>query len=237
MTVAMTSVTPLANQAETAPSPYRYLLAGSAGLAVVVVLAILAATYAPAWMAYWSYEPQEGDIVFQSLPRSPLVIAIEGASHSPYSHCGLVAKVDGDWVVYEAFRQVEATPLREVLFRGRGQGFAVYRLKPEFQHYIPATTTAIRAYLGRPYDARYRMDDEQIYCSELIYKAYATASGGQKLGELVRLGDLDWQPYQETIERLEGGPTPVEREMIAPRDLARAAQLELVLAHAIEVGR
>ena len=44
----------------------------------------------------------------------------------------------------------------------------------------------------------------------------------------LKLGDLKWRPYQQIIERLEGGPAPVEREMITPRDLAAAEQLERV---------
>ena len=71
------------------------------------------------------------------------------------------------------------------------------------------------------------MDDESIYCSELIYKAYRDATKGS-LGKLVKLGDLKWRPYQQIIERLEGGPVPVEREMITPRDLALAEPLQYV---------
>jgi hypothetical protein len=143
-------------------SPYRYLLPGSIALALLTALGLFAWMYGPAYWAYWSYAPQEGDILFQSLPRSPLTNAIEGTTNSPYSHCGMVAQVDGEWVVYEAFRGVEATPLREFLFRGRNQGFAVYRLKPEFQQHLPATKAALAAFVGRPYDSRYRWDDEAI---------------------------------------------------------------------------
>jgi len=196
----------------------------------LLAFAIFAWVFGPTYSAYWNYSPQEGDIVFQSLPRSRLVNAIEGASDSPYSHCGIVAKQNGQWVVYEAFRGVEATPLREFMFRGRNYGFAVYRLKSDHQQNIPATITNVKSYLGRPYDARYQMDDERIYCSELIYKAYRDASG-QQLGELVRLGDLNWRPYEETIMYFEGGPVPLDREMITPKHMALATQLELVTAH------
>jgi len=34
-------------------------------------------------------------------------------------------------------------------------------------------------YLGRPYDYRYQLDDESIYCSELIYKSFRDATNGQ----------------------------------------------------------
>ena len=91
-------------------------------------LAVIAFVFGPAYVAYWKYSPQEGDIIFQSLPRSRLVNAIEGVTQSPYSHCGIVSKQDDAWVVYEAYRNVEVTPLKEFIFRGRNQGFAVYRL-------------------------------------------------------------------------------------------------------------
>ncbi len=199
---------------------------------VVLSLATLIGIYGSSIRAYLEYSPKEGDIVFQSLPRSPLVNAIEGATHSPYSHCGIVAKRNGHWVVYEAYQGVEATPIREFLFRGRGQGFAVYRFKPDYQRDIPATIENVQTFLGRPYDARYRMDNERIYCSELIYKAYRNSTG-RPLGELVRFGDLNWKPFQAIVKRYEGGPAPIERRMITPRDLALAPEIELVFHHNI----
>ncbi|MDB4673705.1 hypothetical protein OAF27_02710, partial [Verrucomicrobiales bacterium] len=36
------------------------------------------------------YEPQVGDIFFQSLPKNDVVDAIERATGSPYSHCGIL---------------------------------------------------------------------------------------------------------------------------------------------------
>lgn len=84
----------------------------------------------------------------------------------------------------------------------------------------------VRRYVGRPYDVRYRMDDEKIYCSELIYKSYLTATG-EPLGRLDRFGDLNWEPFRETVERFEGGPPPVERLMITPRGLTEAPEVTL----------
>ncbi len=43
-----------------------------------------------------------------------------------------------------------------------------------------------------------------------------------------RLEELDWRPYAEIITKLEGGPPPLDRQMITPRDLANAEQLMLV---------
>jgi hypothetical protein len=204
------------------------------GFCAVLAFGLFVWTYGSVYIAYWNYSPQDGDILFQSLPPSRLVNAIEGVSQSPYSHCGIVTKQNGRWVICEAFRNVELTPLKEFVFRGRNQGFAVYRLKADFQKFIPATIENARKYLGRPYDVQYQMDDARIYCSELIYKGYREASG-QQLGKLVRLGDLNWRPFEEAIKYFEGGPVPLDREMITPKDMAEASQLELVFVHKMAV--
>ena len=92
-------------------------------------------------------------------------------------------------------------------------------------------------YLGRPYDYRYQLNDESIYCSELIYKSFRDATDGQQLGELSKFGEMNWQPFETFIRQIEGGPVPVDREMITPRDLARARQLEPVFSHNIIIER
>lgn len=173
------------------------------------------------------FTPLDGDVVFQSLPRSPWVEMIEGATDSPFSHCGIVAERDGQWVVYEALGRVRAVPLQDFLKRGRGGAFAAYRWSPAEQPLVPQILSAVREFLGRPYDSRYRMDDELIYCSELIEKSYRRVTG-HALGKTGRLEELRWQPYQDLIRRLEGGPVPLERLIITPRDLARAAPLQLM---------
>jgi hypothetical protein len=202
---------------------------------ILGVLAVVLAWQGPASFAYWTYFPHEGDVLFQALPHQEVVDAIEGATDSDFSHCGIVAKVDGQWVVYEALGQVRTTPLYDFLLRGRERGFAVYRWKMNEREHVPAILEHARALLGLPYDTRYKMDDERIYCSELIYKAYRDATGGGQAGKLVRLGDLKWGKYEKTIIELEGGPPPLDREMITPRDLALAPQLELSKSFRIRV--
>jgi hypothetical protein len=208
------------------------------GIGIGVVLLWAASSGWRAWSAhagYLAYAPEEGDVIFQSLPNGPIVWAIEGVTRSPYSHCGIVAKRDGQWIVYEAYRGVSATPLKTFLFRGRGGGFAVYRLRSEHRHHIPQTLRCCETYLGHPYDIRYRLDDEKIYCSELIYKSYRDATNGECLGDLSRFGDMNWRPYEILIKQVEGGEVPVDREMITPVELSRARQLEPVFSHNMTV--
>lgn len=177
------------------------------------------------------YSPQEGDVLFQSLPDLPgldLVDAIEGSTGSPYSHCGMVFRDGPDWKVIEAIGPVKETPLDDFVARGRKRAFWAYRPKEELQKSVPAALAAMKLDLGKPYDVHYRFDDEAIYCSELIRRGWKTATG-ENLGETVTLGSLNWQPYRTVIEAIEGtGKLPLDREMITPRDLARAPQLRQV---------
>ena len=183
-------------------------------------------TRTPAIYYYFCYSPQEGDVVFQSLPHGDLVDAIEGITHSPYSHCGVVLRNDkNQWVVEESIFTVHETPLVPWEFRGRGGSFTVYRLDPKYDSLIPKFKKELLSYMGRPYDFDYNMtDDSAVYCSDLIYLAFDKAAG-EKMGALEKLRDLDWKPYEDFIKSEQGGGLPLDRVMITPASLARAPQL------------
>ena len=174
------------------------------------------------------YKPEAGDVVFQSFPHSPLTDAIETASQSPYSHCGLVVRKGQGFAVLEAIGPVMETPLDLWIRRGRDQGFAAFRLKPEQAGKIDSFITAAYRFRGRPYDMHYDFDDEKIYCSELVFKAFRNATG-EELGIVRKLGDLQWKPVEKFIRVLEGGKLPLDRPMITPKDLSEAPQLQLLV--------
>ena len=199
-------------------------------IVVIVVLVVLVGCFycVPA-KRYMKYDPQEGDVVFQALPGGGMLVrVIEGVSESEYSHCGVVLKEDGGWVVIEAIGEVRTTPLFEWIRRGRSAGwFAAYRLKPEYRKNIPAFRAELEKFIGVPYDYHYGMSDDEIYCSELVFTAYRNATGEQ-LGELKKLKDLNWKPFEADIKEIEGGPVPLEREIITPKNLSEAQQFEKV---------
>ena len=175
-----------------------------------------------------AYQPKEGDLYFQSLPRNAVVNAIEGASESPYSHCGILVRKGDEWFVLEAIGPVMETPLAKWITQARDRHYDVFRLEAEHERNIPAFIKAARKYMGRPYDIRYRMDDEKIYCSELIFKGYRDATG-ESLGKLVKFGDLKWVRHTPVILAIEGS-IPLNRIMITPRHLSEAKQLEKVFS-------
>lgn len=205
-------------------------------LALIGILVVLAIVFrqpcefiysrAPVLYHTLAYTPQEGDVVFQSLPHNDLVDAIEGITHSPYSHCGVVLRNDkGQWVVIESIFTVHETPLFAWEFRGRGGAFDAYRLDPKYTPLIPDFKKALLTYQGLPYDYDYDMTQKKsVYCSSLAYLAFGKVSG-EKMGQLQKLRDLDWHPFEQFIKYDQNGALPLDRIMITPASLAHAPQL------------
>ena len=183
-----------------------------------------------------SFQPKNGDIVFQSLGGSPLTDMIESSTRSDFSHCGIVVQENGQWKVLEAIGPVCKTPLEQWIQRGRHDGFAAYRLKAPYAAKTDAIVQAAKLYLGAPYDIRYDLDEEKIYCSELVFKAFRKAVG-EDLGRIVKLKDLNWQPNVALIRKMEGGTVPLELEIITPVNLSQANQLECVFTRDISANR
>ncbi len=73
---------------------------------------------------------RDGDIVFQT-SLSAQSRAIQLATHSRYSHMGLILFRDGRPFVLEAVSQVRFTPLPEWAARGEGGRMVVKRLRDE----------------------------------------------------------------------------------------------------------
>ena len=170
---------------------------------------------------------REGDILFQSLPRAPLADAIEGVTASPWSHCGILLKVDGRWVVAESIGHVRYTPLYDWILRGRRFRVDSYRLKQLPTDFRDRVVSQVELLHGKFYDIRYAPEDDEIYCSELVYKVYDRALD-IKIGEWERFGDLNWKPFEAFIRELEKGPVPLDRPMITPVGLTRSDLVEKV---------
>ena len=70
---------------------------------------------------------RDGDLVFQT-SRSGQSLAVQRATHSRWSHMGVVLMRDGQPFVFEAAATVRYTPLGRWAARGEGGGYAVRRL-------------------------------------------------------------------------------------------------------------
>lgn len=176
------------------------------------------------------YQPMHGDVVFQTLQSGPLVQAIETVSQSHFSHCGIVVlRKDGVFVL-EAMDTVHFTPWEEWVAQGSGGRFEVYRLKNLKGADRDKFVDGAIKYLGLPYDYHYKMDDEHIYCSELVYKGFKVAMG-RELAPPQKLKDLNWRASVAFILVWEMGSIPLERDIITPVALTRSAEFQKVYSN------
>lgn len=167
----------------------------------------------------WAYAPQEGDLVFQT-SRSAQSIAIQKATHSPYSHVGIVLFRDGKPYVFEAVQPVKFTPLEAWIRRGKQGRFVAKRVrKPLSPAALAAMHRLAARYVGRPYDLTFEWSDQRMYCSELVWKLYKGA--GITLAPLSRLGtfDLGDPEVRHILHQRYGSHVPLDEPVIAPSAL------------------
>jgi hypothetical protein len=114
---------------------------------------------------------EDGDLLFQDLACRFLCEAIEsvtpGYRNADITHIGIYARVgDRDYVIEAAPPKVKLTPLTVFLGRANDRferpSVFVGRLKPEFQHLIPAAVEKALELKGMPYDRLY-LSGEDAY--------------------------------------------------------------------------
>ena len=110
-------------------------------------------------------EVKEGDIIFQTSKssQSPFIVL---ATHSRWSHCGIVVEKNNAFYVLEASSTVKLTPLKEFVNRGR---FGSYKIRRVFDKPLKVK---YKKYLGAKYDLAFKFDNNKYYCSELVYLIY-----------------------------------------------------------------
>lgn len=166
------------------------------------------------------YLPQDGDLIFHT-SRSAQSQAIQRATHSRYSHMGMVLHREGKAFVLEAGKTVQWTPLAQWIARGDEGHYVVKRLRAADALLTAQVRQKLRSEAlrlqGRRYDAAFGWSDERIYCSELVWKAYQRALG-LRIGELQKLKDFDLSDaaVQAKLKERYGNQIPMEEDVISP---------------------
>lgn len=175
---------------------------------------------------------REGDIIFQT-SNSGQSKAIQLATHSVYSHCGMLLKQDKKLVVLEAVQPVKITPLVEWIERGDYQFFVVKRLKNAKSILTQEKLLALKQegskLLGKNYDLTFEWSDEKIYCSELVWKTYQRATG-LEVGKLQQLKDFDLshEYVKKIVKERYGNKIPFQETVISPQAIFESDLLETV---------
>jgi hypothetical protein len=175
---------------------------------------------------------RDGDIVFQT-SRSTQSAAIQKATHSPYSHMGLVLHRDGQPYVVEAIGPVKYTPFAEWAARGAGGKFAVKRLRDATRVLTPEAVEKLRqaaqSFEGKPYDLTFDWSDDRIYCSELVWKVFDRALGID-IGQLqpLRTLDLSDPAVRAKLSERYGNKLPLDEPVISPAAMFSAPEVDPV---------
>ena len=166
---------------------------------------------------------RDGDIIFQT-SRSEQSIAIQKATHSKYSHMGIVFLRNGSLHVYEAIKTVQYTPFRKWVDQGEGGRYVVRRLREAHRILTPQAVKKLRQagnkFQGKPYDSYFEWSDKRIYCSELVWKIYDRGIG-IRVGRLQKVRDLDLSdPTVKTkIKERYGNKVPMDETVISPGEM------------------
>jgi len=165
-------------------------------------------------------EIKNGDLIFQT-SLSGQSKAIQIATNSKYSHCGIVYSNNGRFYVFEAIQPVMTTPLDKWIARGKNGHYVIKRLKNADQVLTVETLQKMKRegekFKGKNYDLTFEWSDEKIYCSELIWKVYQRATGIE-IGKLEKLSDfnLTHEAVKKKMKERYGDKIPTEEIVISP---------------------
>jgi uncharacterized protein YycO len=165
-------------------------------------------------------EIKNGDLIFQT-SLSGQSKAIQIATNSKYSHCGIVYSNNGRFYVFEAIQPVRKTPLDKWIARGENRHYVIKRLKNADQVLTAETLQKMKRecekFKGKNYDLTFEWSDEKIYCSELIWKVYQRATGIE-IGKLEKLSDfnLTHEAVKKKMKERYGDKIPTEEIVISP---------------------
>jgi len=176
----------------------------------------------------------DGDIIFQT-SLSQQSKAIQLATHSKYSHCGLIFKRKSgqdNWCVLEAVQPVKWTPLTEWISRGKDGHFVIKRLTTDSMITKPMLhelRQIAEGYIGKNYDIHFDWSDDKIYCSELVWKSFYKMNKFE-LGALQNLGDFDLshEGVRKKLKERYGDKIPMDEKVISPEAIFNSSLLKTV---------
>lgn len=178
---------------------------------------------------------KNGDLIFQT-SLSDQSKAIQLATNSKYSHCGLIYKEGNEVYVFEAVQPVKRTKLDKWIARGKDGKYVIKRLKNADQILTPSVISKMKEVAEnlteKNYDSTFEWSDEKIYCSELIWKIYQRATG-LEIGKLQKLSDLDLtnESVKSIMQKRYGNKIPLNETVISPGSIFDSELLFTVISN------
>lgn len=172
---------------------------------------------------YSEYDFQDADIIFQ-VSKSSQSEAIQFATHSKYSHMGIIFFMKGKCYVFEAIQPVSLTPVEKWMNRGLDGHFVVKRLKNASSiltaQRLKQFKKVGKKFEGKNYDLYFEWSDDKIYCSELVWKLYYRVCGIE-IGKLKTIKDFDLSNsiVKKMMKKRYGNKIPMDEKVISPVDM------------------
>jgi hypothetical protein len=175
---------------------------------------------------------KDGDLIFQT-STSRQSLAIQLATKSKYSHCGLIFKNQDNYFVFEAVQPVKLTPLDKWIAKGQDGHYVIKRLKNADHDLSPGALKKMKqvceTFKGKNYDTAFEWYDNRIYCSELIWKVYQRATGIE-IGKLEKLSDFDLTniAVKSKLTERYGNKIPFNEIVISPVSIFKSNLLTTI---------
>jgi len=172
---------------------------------------------------------KNGDMLFIVNP-SGQGKAIQLATHSKYTHIGIVFIENGKTMVYHAVEPVKKSTLNEFVSMSADGTYEVKRLKDQFlltDAVVASMLKAAQGDLGKHYDLGFSWDDEKLYCSEFVWKLYKRVLNID-IGLLKPLKsfDLTHPAVKAKLQERYGNNIPMNENMISPGDMFASILVE-----------
>jgi hypothetical protein len=172
---------------------------------------------------------KNGDLIFIMNPAGQGK-AIQLATGSKYTHVGIVFIENGKPVVYHAVEPVMKSPLNEFVGMSVDGKYEVRRLKDQKALAGDVLSKMRRqaiSQLGRHYDWGFSWSDDELYCSEYVWKLYSSALHVE-IGSPrpLKAFDLSNALVKSTLQHRYGDAIPLDEKMISPGDMFSSDLLE-----------
>ena len=157
---------------------------------------------------------REGDIVFIET-KSFQSKFVKLGMMSIWSHCGIAVDTPDGIQIMEADTTVRILPVERFIDRSIGGKYIIKRPKQQLSRPIEK-----EKWLGKWYDLKFSFDNDEVYCSELVWLIYKEQ--GIELCPPIKINEhfmVRFRPLQRALE--ERGISP-EQYAVAPCDLLRA---------------
>lgn len=212
--------------------PIKFILITLSLIALLYVVTVKTSTETEKTFAILNERIQQtfkdGDVIFQT-SQSEQCEAVRIATNSKFSHCGIIFNENGNCYVYEAIQPVKKTLFKDWIKHGLDQKYLVMRLKDSTsldKISLGKMKTYGKKLFNKDYDIYFEWSDENIYCSEYVWKIYKFGANIE-LCNLEKLKSFNLEDYRvkAILSQRYGTNIPLNEDVVAPSQLANSDKL------------